>query len=63
MRLIGMMLGLAAIGWLLYVAAGGKDADSAIPEAHRESLQKAKQVEQTLKDAEQRIKHLDATKR
>ena len=48
MRLIGLILALAAIGWTLYSASGGGNAKSAIPEGYQQSLQKAEGVEQTL---------------
>ncbi len=45
MRLLGMILALGAIGWLLYNAAGGEDAQSVIPESYQESLEKAQGVQ------------------
>ncbi len=62
MRLIGLILALGAIGWMMYSASGGGDAKSAIPEGYQQSLQKAEGVEQTLKEAEQRLNDLDADK-
>ncbi len=53
MRLLGMILALGAIGWVMYNAAGGKDATSAIPTGYQESMEKARGVEQTVKDAAQ----------
>ncbi len=62
MRLIGLILALGAIGWMLYSASGGGNAQSAIPEGYQQSLQKAEGVEQTLKEAEQRVQELEAGK-
>lgn len=53
MRLLGMILALGAIGWVMYNASGGKDATSAIPTGYQESMEKARGVEQTVKDASQ----------
>ncbi len=51
MRLLGMILALGAIGWLMYTASGGKDATSAIPTGYQESMEKARGVEQTVKES------------
>ena len=60
MRLLGMILALGAIGWILYQASGGEDADSIIPESYQQSLDKAKGVESMVKDsAEQRMQSLE----
>ena len=60
MRLIGLILALGAIGWVLYTASGGGEADSIIPAGYQQSMQRAEGVEQTVKDAaEQRLKQLD----
>ncbi|TDG15512.1 hypothetical protein E2F43_04590 [Seongchinamella unica] len=60
MRLLGMILALGAIGWILYNAAGGDEAESIIPESYQQSLDKAKGVESMVKDsAEQRLQALD----
>jgi len=48
MRLIGLVLALGAIGWVLYQAAGGDRAETAVPEGHREALEKARSLESTL---------------
>ena len=48
MRLLGLILALAAITWVLYQASGGGDAPTAIPEGHQQALQKAQGVEQEL---------------
>ena len=57
MRLIGMILALAAIGWVLYQASGGKQGDGAIPQGYQQSLEKAEGVEQTVQDAAQQRLH------
>ena len=54
MRLLGLILALAAIGWVMYKASGGKDATSAIPTGYQESMEKAREVEQTVKEASQK---------
>jgi hypothetical protein len=60
MRFIGMILALGAIGWVLYQASGGKDSDGAIPESYQQSMQKAEDTEQAVKDAAQlRLQELD----
>lgn len=60
MRLLGMILALGAIGWVLYNASGGSEAESIIPESYQQSLDKAKGVEGMVKDsAEQRLQSLE----
>ena len=60
MRLIGMILALAAIGWVLYQASGGKQGDGAIPEGYQQSLEKAESVEQTVQGAaQQRLQRME----
>ncbi|MEP4149016.1 MAG: hypothetical protein ABJL54_17495 [Halioglobus sp.] len=60
MRLLGMILALGAIGWVLYNASGGGEADSIIPESYQQSLDKAQGVESMVNDAaEQRLDSLD----
>jgi len=54
MRLIGLILSLAAITWVLYQVSGGDNAETVIPEGHREALRKAEGVEQTVMDAAQK---------
>lgn len=54
MRFIGMLLALGAITWVLYQAAGGGEAESAIPEGHQKSLEKAQNLEKTLQIQTQR---------
>jgi hypothetical protein len=54
MRLIGLILALGAIGWVLYQAAGGGEAETAIPVEYQKSLDKASGVEQALMDASQK---------
>ena len=51
MRLLGMILALGAIGWVLYNASGGDEADSIIPESYQQSLDKAQGVESMVNDA------------
>ena len=51
MRLLGMVLALAAIGWALFEFSGGDENSDAIPEPYRESLEKAQDVEKTLGDS------------
>jgi preprotein translocase subunit SecG len=51
MRYIGLILALGVIGWVLYQAAGGGKAETAIPESYQQSLGKAKGVEQAMQDA------------
>ena len=51
MRLLGMILALGAIGWLLYTASGGEDAETVIPESYQQSLDKAKGVESMVNEA------------
>ena len=51
MRLLGMILALGAIGWVLYNASGGSEADSIIPESYQQSLDKAQGVESMVNDA------------
>ena len=38
MRLLGMLLALAAIGWVLYTASGGGKNETIVPEAYQQSL-------------------------
>ena len=60
MRLIGMILALAAIGWVLYQASGGKQGDGAIPQGYQQSLEKAEGVEQTVQGAvQQRLQGME----
>ncbi|MDH3995040.1 MAG: hypothetical protein OEV47_19120 [Gammaproteobacteria bacterium] len=60
MRLIGLILSLAAIVWVLFQASGGKDSEDIIPEGHKQAMQKAESVEQTLQNtAQQRLQELD----
>jgi hypothetical protein len=64
MRLIGMILALAAIGWVLYRASGGGEGDGAIPESYQKSMEKAESVEQTVQDAaQQRLQELEDSER
>lgn len=60
MRLLGMVLALGAIGWVLYQASGGKDADGVIPESYQQSMKKAEGVEQSVQEATQlRMQDID----
>ena len=54
MRFIGIIIALGAIGWTLYQASGGGEADDAIPQEYREAVQKAEDVEATMNDALQK---------
>jgi hypothetical protein len=54
MRLIGLILALGAISWTLYQMAGGSEAETVIPAEHQKSIDKAKGLEQAMKDASQR---------
>ncbi len=51
MRLLGLILALGAICWVLYQAAGGGEAETAIPVEYQKSLKTAKGVEQSMQDA------------
>ncbi|WP_133300550.1 hypothetical protein [Seongchinamella sediminis] len=60
MRLLGMILALGAIGWILYNASGGGEAESIIPESYQQSLDKARGVQGMVNDsAEQRRQSLE----
>ncbi len=60
MRLLGMILALGAMGWVLYNASGGGEAETIIPESYQQSLEKAQGVEGMVKDAaEQRLDSLE----
>ena len=60
MRLLGMVLALGAIGWVLYQASGGKEADGVIPESYQQSMKKAEGVEQSVQEATQlRMQDID----
>ena len=60
MRMLGMLLALAAIGWVLYSASGGGKNDTIIPEGHQQALEKAEGVEQLMQDtAEKRLDDID----
>lgn len=54
MRLLGLILSVGAICWVLYQAAGGGDAETAIPVEYQKDLTKAKGVEQAMQDAAQK---------
>ena len=60
MRLLGMVLALGAIGWVLYQASGGREADGVIPESYQQSMKKAEGVEQSVQEATQlRMQDID----
>ena len=50
MRLIGLVLSLAAIVWALYQLAGGDDAETVIPVEHQRALDTARGLEQSMQD-------------
>ncbi|CAA0116387.1 Uncharacterised protein [Halioglobus japonicus] len=54
MRILGLVLALGAISWALYQMAGNGEEGSVITAEHQKSLDKAKQLEQAMKDASQR---------
>jgi hypothetical protein len=51
MRYIGLILALGAICWVLYRAAGGGEAETAIPAEYQKSLNTAKGVEDAMQEA------------
>ena len=60
MRLLGLVVALAAIGWLFFKSSGGDESSGAIPEPYQESLDRARAVEQTLENsARQTVRTLD----
>ena len=60
MRLLGMLLALGAIGWVLYTGSGGGKNDGVIPEGYQQSMDKAEDVEDTIRaDVEDKLKALD----
>ena len=54
MRFIGLILALGVISWTLYQMAGGGEAETVISTEHQKSIDKAKGLEQAMKDASQR---------
>ncbi len=48
MRLIGLVLALGAIVWVMMQLAGGSDAETMVPEAHQQALEKAEGLEENL---------------
>lgn len=63
MRLLGLVLALAAIGWAFFEFSGGGENSEGIPEPYRESLEKAEAVEKTLDDsARKTIEQLEEDK-
>ncbi len=60
MRLLGMLLALGAIAWVLYNAAGGEEAETAIPESYQQSMDQARGVEDLVKEqADKQLQALD----
>ena len=51
MRYIGLILSLGIICWVLYQAAGGGKAETAIPVEYQKSVKTAKGLEQSMQDA------------
>lgn len=59
MRLIGLVLALGAIVWVMMQLAGGGDADTMVPEAHQQALDKAGGLEEQLQqDLDQKMTDL-----
>ena len=54
MRLLGLLLALGIIGWILYSGSGGSDSEGVVPEGYQQSMDKARDVEQTVHDAAQK---------
>ena len=48
MRLLGLILALAAITWVLYQVSGGDQAETVIPAGQQQALEKAQGLEQDL---------------
>ena len=60
MRLLGMLLAVAAIGWVLYTASGGGENETIVPEGYQQSMEKAQGVEQMVHDAaEKKLEGID----
>lgn len=60
MRLLSLILSLAAIVWVMYQASGGGETTTMIPESHMEAMHNARGLEQSLQDtARQRLEELD----
>ncbi len=60
MRILGMVISLAAIVWVMYQAAGGGEAETVITQSQQQSLDAAKSVEQNMQKAlEQRMSGMD----
>lgn len=60
MRLLGMLLALAAIGWVLYTASGKGREETLVPEPYQQSLEKAGGMETLVNDAAQeRLQAID----
>ncbi|MCB1689966.1 MAG: hypothetical protein KDI33_15825 [Halioglobus sp.] len=54
MRIIGLILALGAISWTLYQMAGGGEAETVITVEQQKSIDKARDLEQAMRDASQR---------
>ena len=54
MRIIGLILALGAISWTLYQRAGGGEAETVITVEQQKSIDKARDLEQAMRDASQR---------
>ncbi len=60
MRLMGMILALAAIGWVIMRGNSGGEDGGAIPQGYQQSMEKAQGLEQSVLDStEDRLKALD----
>ncbi|MFT4614264.1 MAG: PIN domain nuclease of toxin-antitoxin system [Bacteroidia bacterium] len=51
MRALGMILSLAAILWVMYQATGGGEVETVITPAQQASLERAKNVEESMQAA------------
>jgi hypothetical protein len=54
MRLLGLLIALGIIGWILYSGSGGGDSAGVVPEGYQQSVDKARDVEQTVHEAAQK---------
>jgi hypothetical protein len=63
MRLIIVLLALGAIGWMFLQASGPEQGDGALPAGYQDSLEKARDLEQSVQDAaDNRLQNLDSPK-
>lgn len=61
MRLLGLVITLGIIGWVLYTGSGGSESEGVVPEGYEQSMDKARDVEQTINDAAKgRLEKLDS---